>query len=279
MIWRLRTSLFVREEKGTQTQTFWSGYLRVGWGSSTWKGGGQKVGCVLRNPRKPNFLVGYPGIFAGISRRCPKSLRKKMFGFNSRPLCLSDADAKIGSDEDMRKWLWMCAHVDDLLLVQNNCDNARVHDEFVHCCPRMEWIGIHVGFACWDEQIMWIAKKLKNIGLVFVTRFRLCQRKLKGNNKFRHFFSFSHFSTPFTFFPPGFSLKIKPFLKRVNENKKITKPFCTLIVTRLSSFDFGCFDKDNVEMLELMSTCLSKARAGGSWARARRGQAGDGARL
>ena len=27
--------LFVREEKETQTQTFWSGYLRVGWGSST----------------------------------------------------------------------------------------------------------------------------------------------------------------------------------------------------------------------------------------------------
>ena len=25
----------LREEKGTQTQTFWSGYLRVGWGSST----------------------------------------------------------------------------------------------------------------------------------------------------------------------------------------------------------------------------------------------------
>ena len=26
---------FIREEKGTQTQTFWSGYFRVGWGSST----------------------------------------------------------------------------------------------------------------------------------------------------------------------------------------------------------------------------------------------------
>ena len=27
--------ILVREEKGTQTQTFWSGYLRMGWGSST----------------------------------------------------------------------------------------------------------------------------------------------------------------------------------------------------------------------------------------------------
>ena len=33
----------IRPEKGTQTQTSWSGYLRVGWGSSTWRGGGQTV--------------------------------------------------------------------------------------------------------------------------------------------------------------------------------------------------------------------------------------------
>ena len=38
----------LRQAKGTQTQTFWSGYLRVGWGSSTWRGGGQKVRYVLR---------------------------------------------------------------------------------------------------------------------------------------------------------------------------------------------------------------------------------------
>ena len=37
-----------------------------------------------QNPGKTNFLAGYPGIFAGISRGCPKSLRKKRF--NSRPL-------------------------------------------------------------------------------------------------------------------------------------------------------------------------------------------------
>ena len=41
-------------EKGTQTQTFWSGYFQVGWGSSTWRGGGQKVRYGLRNPGKPN---------------------------------------------------------------------------------------------------------------------------------------------------------------------------------------------------------------------------------
>ena len=27
--------LKIREEEGAQTQTFWSGYCRVGWGSST----------------------------------------------------------------------------------------------------------------------------------------------------------------------------------------------------------------------------------------------------
>ena len=48
----------------------------VGWGSSAWRGG-QKVRYVLRSPRKPNFLTGYPGISAVISQGCPKSLRKK----------------------------------------------------------------------------------------------------------------------------------------------------------------------------------------------------------
>ena len=67
----------VREEKGTQTQTFWFGYLRVGWGSSTWRGDGQKVWYVLRNPGKPNFWRDIPGFLAGISRVCPRSLRKK----------------------------------------------------------------------------------------------------------------------------------------------------------------------------------------------------------
>ena len=68
---------FFREEKGTQTQTFWSGYLRVGWGSSTWRGGGQKVRYVLRNPGKPNFWAGYPGILGGISRGRPRSSTRK----------------------------------------------------------------------------------------------------------------------------------------------------------------------------------------------------------
>ena len=55
----------VWREKGTQTQTFWSGYLRVGWGSSTRRGGGQNVRHVFRNPGKANFLAGYPGLWPG----------------------------------------------------------------------------------------------------------------------------------------------------------------------------------------------------------------------
>ena len=58
-----------RQEKRTQTQTFWSGYLREGWGSSPWRGGGQKVRCVIRNPGKPNFLAGYPGYPGGARKR------------------------------------------------------------------------------------------------------------------------------------------------------------------------------------------------------------------
>ena len=77
----------IREEKGTQTQTFGSGDLPVGWGSSTWRDGGQKVRYVPRNPGKPNFLAGYPGIFAGISLKCPKSLRKKSLCSILVPYC------------------------------------------------------------------------------------------------------------------------------------------------------------------------------------------------
>ena len=68
----------VRQEEGTQTQTCWSGYLQAGWGFSTWRGGGQTVRYVPRSQGNQTFLAG--GIsrdFAGISWRCPKSLRKK----------------------------------------------------------------------------------------------------------------------------------------------------------------------------------------------------------
>ena len=55
----------IREEKRTQTEAFRSRYLWVGWGSSTSRGGFQKVRYVLRNPGKPNFLARYPGILPG----------------------------------------------------------------------------------------------------------------------------------------------------------------------------------------------------------------------
>ena len=35
--------------------------------------------------------------------------------------------------------------------------------------------------------------------------------------------------------PPGLPLKLKPFLKRIKEKTKKTKPFRTLVVARLSS--------------------------------------------
>ena len=70
---------YIREEKGTQTQTFWSGCPPVGWGSSTWRGGGRKVRYVRRNQGNQTFWL---------SRRCPKSLRKKEFVFNFRSLQL-----------------------------------------------------------------------------------------------------------------------------------------------------------------------------------------------
>ena len=82
------------------------------------------------------------------------------------------------------------------------------------------------------------------------------KEKLKGNNyrakSSRHFFAlfgtFHTFSTLFhtfsEFFPQGFLLELRGFAtvlvqrdeKRIKENKKKkTKPFCTLVVARLSS--------------------------------------------
>ena len=63
-----------------QTQTFRSGYLRVGWGFSTWRGGGQRARYVLRNPGKPNICRDIPGV--------PEKLEIKFF----RPLILSADD-------------------------------------------------------------------------------------------------------------------------------------------------------------------------------------------
>ena len=42
------------------------------------KGWGPKSSVCPSKPGKPNFFAGYPRIFAGISRGCPKSLRKKV---------------------------------------------------------------------------------------------------------------------------------------------------------------------------------------------------------
>ena len=60
-------------------------------------------------------------------------------------------------------------------------------------------------------------------------------QQLKGKIVSALLHTFPHFSTLFHTFPP-LSLKIKPFLKIIKENtKKKTKPFCTLVVARLSS--------------------------------------------
>ena len=68
----------MRGGKGTQTQTFWSGYLRVGWGGLPREGvGAEKSSACRSKPGKREMFGGTSRDFAGISRRRPKSLRKK----------------------------------------------------------------------------------------------------------------------------------------------------------------------------------------------------------
>ena len=48
--------------------------------------GAEKFGMSLETNGNRSFLVGFPRIFTGISRKRPKNLRIKMFGFNFWPL-------------------------------------------------------------------------------------------------------------------------------------------------------------------------------------------------
>ena len=86
----------ISKKKGTQTQTFWSGYLPVGWGVFHVKGwgGAKKLGMDLKTQGNqilsrdiPGFLLGCPGV--------PENLReKKRFAFNFCPLGKSDNPEK-----------------------------------------------------------------------------------------------------------------------------------------------------------------------------------------
>ena len=123
--------LQVRQEKGTQTQTFWSGYLRVGRGSSTSRGGGQKVRHVFRNPGKPNFLAGYPGIFAGISPGVPEKFEEKSLCSIFRPL--SGGGTQRGTILLHWVWLWPFRPSPRLDL-HHKCDCR-------HCRSKNVWEG------------------------------------------------------------------------------------------------------------------------------------------
>ena len=62
-------------KKKSPNTNLWSGYLPVEWGSSTWRGRGQKVRYVPRDQGNQTFWRDILG-FAGIFRGSPKSLRK-----------------------------------------------------------------------------------------------------------------------------------------------------------------------------------------------------------
>ena len=80
-------------KKKDPNPNFRSGYyFRVGWGSSTWRGGGQKVRYVFGKPGKPNFLPGYPGILLGYPGGARKVREKKV--------CVQFSSSKKGGDKE-----------------------------------------------------------------------------------------------------------------------------------------------------------------------------------
>ena len=76
---RTRGELFMfGHEKRNINPNFWVRISSGGVGVFHVKGWGPKGSvCPSKNPRKPNFWAGYPGIFAVISRGRPKSSRNK----------------------------------------------------------------------------------------------------------------------------------------------------------------------------------------------------------
>ena len=55
----------LRHGKGTQTQTFESGYFLVGGGLPRERAGAKKFGMSLETQGNQTFLAGYPGILLG----------------------------------------------------------------------------------------------------------------------------------------------------------------------------------------------------------------------
>ena len=68
-----------RERKKSTNPSFWVWISSGGRGSSTRRGGDQKVRYVPGNQGNQTFFGGISRDFAGISRRCLKSLRKSLF--------------------------------------------------------------------------------------------------------------------------------------------------------------------------------------------------------
>ena len=77
-----------RHEKRTQTLTFESRILSGGVGVFHMKGWGPKSSVCVSKPGTSNLFGGMSRDFAGISRRCPKSLRKKRLCSIFGPYCL-----------------------------------------------------------------------------------------------------------------------------------------------------------------------------------------------
>ena len=88
-VWKTSGWFFCCLVKGTLTQTFWSGYFPVGWGSSTWTGGGQKVNMSLEIRGNQTFWAGCPGILPGYPGGARKVWEKKSLCSISVPYIVS----------------------------------------------------------------------------------------------------------------------------------------------------------------------------------------------
>ena len=85
----LRHNLDSGTKNEPKPKLFEPGYFPVGWGSSTRRGGGQKVRYAPRKQGNQTFLAGYPGILPGYPEVARKVWEKKVWVQFSFPMDLS----------------------------------------------------------------------------------------------------------------------------------------------------------------------------------------------
>ena len=152
--------VFLRQEKRAQTRTFGSRYLSVGWGSSTWTSGGQKLRYVPGSPGRQTFWLDVLGFLPGRPGGARK-VREKQFVLNSRPLRSRTSHSAI---------LYQAKMGQHNLAKTKNVHDAQVKTLLWQMLPMVT----RLRYTSWDPHIL---------AFLFEGAVKIIGRALKGRNQ------------------------------------------------------------------------------------------------